>query len=241
MPSFDGGYDHTRLDTYAGVITLPIVSGASGWEASIDGTHWIPAYGGYNSTVPVGTPGYDLSSPPVATPMRYWGDSGYVGIPDGTTGPLTAYFRYSFSLDIDEARLLHDPLPRAWIAADDWMKLSVNGHEMATYTLDEHYHAGDPPRFQPDLVDLPFLNTLNRGDGSFYLGDGTGLNIITIEAHDGDKTGTYERIGEMVFFDAQHVQAVPEPSWWPLLLAGLSVLGMTQSRRRLFSSRLPTA
>lgn len=217
-------------------LSLPILSGSSGWEASLDNSTWIPAFGSYPNpiTTPVVTTDNDVVGDEFrATLMWYWGEGDYAGTPDGKSGPNTVYFRFSFDLE-----MLTGGPAMAWVAADDWMRLTVNGYTVGTYTLDDH----KLPNGQPDPILMEFtefLNTVDMGNGEFFLGDGSGQNFITIEAHDGGAVAK-DRYYEWIFFDAQHIgpgesvsfQSVPEPASLALAVAGLGAIGAIRYRRR---------
>lgn len=211
--------------SYAEYISLPLVSGGFSWEASIDGENWLPAYPEYPNGVTVP---YPETTDGVF--MWYWDPAD--GFPTGGNGANTAYFRTTFMITD-----LHGDDVGAWIAADDWMELSVNGESVATYLLTDEWVNGQPV---PNFVDFTsYLNTR-------YQGDLTGYNTITIQAHDGSLTATYNRGYEWVFFDAYNVNsmpvlsspsglndyaAVPEPTVGGMLLVGfLFVAGLAGKR-----------
>jgi len=203
---------------HAEYLPLPLVSSGFVWEASVDGVNWIPAYPEYPNNVTVPYP-----STTEGVLMWYWDIAN--GNPTGTNGPNVAYFRAEFMLTD-----LHDDSAGAWIAADDWMELSVNGTSVATYYLSDH-QAGSDRQPVPEFVD--FTDQLNTR----YQGDLSGFNTITIEAHDGGENA-YNRVYEWLFFDALNVSStpvlgslsgsngsnshpVPEPSTFMLVAVGL--------------------
>lgn len=198
-----------------------VYSSGPKWEASTDGQNWIPAYAPYPNdfTVPVDTLGQL---------MWYWDRA---GTPSGSDGENSARFRIS--------RLKVAPLSQinndgAWIAADDWMELFVNGHSAATYLLDQHQRADG----QPMPMWVNFAQWLNRGDQDD--------NVFEIHAHDGfaptgASDGAQDRVFEWVFFDmfseptrdpASFFAAVPTPSVPALLVAALVAAGLARARRQ---------
>lgn len=200
-------------------VPLPILSGSSGWEASLDNSTWIPAYGSYPN--PISRPVVITDNPDPARPtlMWYWGDGEYTGIPDGQHGPSTVYFRYKFFLGEDYELLLRSGERfGAFMAADDYMDVSVNGESLGWYDLG----VSQLPNGQPDVTFKYFHHFLNPGE-----------NIITIIAQ--DTRSHYE----WVFFDAQHIgsgdrvsfQSVTEPASLALIVAGLGLIRTLRYRR----------
>ena len=212
--------------TRAEYISLPLVSGGFSWEASVDGENWLPAYPEYPNNV---TTPYPETTDGVF--MWYWDAED--GFPTGRNGENTVYFRSTFMISD-----LHGYDAGAWIAADDWMEMSVNGESVATYLLTDEWVDGQPV---PSFVDFTsYLNTR-------YQGDLTGYNTITIQAHDGS-LAAYNRGYEWVFFDAynvnsvpvldspsglNHPTAVPEPAVGGMLLGGMVGLCLTYDKKRL--------
>lgn len=214
---------------------LPVISGSSGWEASIDRITWTPARGSYpNPAVPV------RGSIPMPESLMWYEGAGNT---DGRSGPDSVYFRYTLPYILESDELvgpdhIYPWTARTWVAADDWMHLTVNGHSVVTYALDEHKLSNGRPI--PLLVQLtPFLNTHGKTwDGKAPLGDGTGINTFVIEAHDGGAL-PYDRGHEFVFFDAQHtedylyqISFIPEPKTYTMLLGGFTLV-VLMARRRL--------
>jgi hypothetical protein len=205
---------------------LDIVSGSgnadgSGWQASTDGINWIPAYAPYPN--PITTPNPNLNGgiiPDIGTTnaqlMWYAAPN---TTPDGMSGPDTVYFKYEF--DLQTSTFAGGGQTYAWVAADDWMKLKVNGHEVGTYLLDDHKDS----RGQPIPVAMNFDQYLN----DILAGDPTDHNIIEIEAHDGG-VNAVNRVYEWVFFDAQinpisQPVFLTEPAPVMLLMIGLIYFG----------------
>lgn len=225
-------------------MSLPVLSGSSGWEASLDGVHWqsTAAYGNYPNPITRPSVIYNGTGPdPLperASLMWYWGAGPYTGVPTGANGPTKAYFRYRF----DVPELTGGPAI-ARFAADDDMILKFNGHQVGSYHLDDHKVNGQPVLVDtPDLT--PFLNTFDPfivPSGAF-IGDGTIHNEFVIEASD---LGLYE----YVFLDAEHFSnsytvalvAVPEPGTLLLLFTGLVLLVLAVERRRFDPGSSSTA
>lgn len=218
-------YAHRNLD---------IVSGATGngsdlgWEASLDETNWFPISAPYPN--PITAPNLNLNGVSIpdagssnAKLMWYLPPGGTA---DGMSGPTKVFFRYVF--DLNSATLLGGGITNAWIAADDWMSVKVNGNEVGTYLLDDH----KLPNGQPEPILINFTEFLN----DILEGDPTSLNTILIEAHDGG-VSPFDRAFEWVFFDAQAnpllgqgptfvtPSAVPEPTALALLIAGFLGFG----------------
>lgn len=238
------------VNTYAHG-TLDIVSGKD-WKAStsnandsngrswtdvdyVEGPSWTQAFSPYPNGFAIPRPNQNGSPthPDQGTTnaqLMWYSDK---ESPTGWNGPTTAYFRYSF--DFNE-RVLGPGAPfLAWVGADDWMTLYVNGSKVtlddsnATYILEKHQ---DPLTNLPDFVLVDFDNLLNK----------SGQNVLAIEAHDGDYPNSGEREYEWVFFDAQLdtpefnfntplMQVIPEPQIYAMLLAGLALVGWLVKRR----------
>jgi hypothetical protein len=192
------------------------VSGPN-WEASVDGTNWTQAYAPYPN---------DITTPrdTLASLMWYWNDA---TAPTGTDGPNAAQFRI-------QSNNFNAPAPTgAWIAADDWMELFVNGHLVASYALAEHTSMGQPV---PVYVDFSaYVNDVgDNGDPP--------LNTFEIRAHDGTRDSATDRRNEWVFFDPNTLTSpptrdpasffIPTAPTWALLLAGLMALRQVRARRR---------
>lgn len=193
----------------------------SGWQASADKLNWTPAYAPYSN--PITTPDPNLNGGPIpdvgTTNAQLMWYAAPNTIPDGASGPDTVYFKYEF--DLQTSTILGGGITGAWVAADDWMKLTVNGHEVGTYLLTDH----QDDRGQPIPVFMAFDQYLN----DILAGDPTDHNIIEIEAHDGG-VNAYNRLYEWAFFDAQinpisQPRFLTEPAPVMLLVIGLAYFG----------------
>jgi len=212
---------------------LDIVSGpgsadGSGWQVSKDRINWTPAFAPYPN--PITRPNPNLNGGPfpdegTTNAQLMW----YVEpntVPDGKSGPNTVYLRYEFDLGL--STLLGGGVTGAWVAADDWMRLTVNGSEVGTYLLDEHMD----DRGQPIPVFMDFTQYLN----DILAGSPTDYNLIEIEAHDGGATA-FNRAYEWAFFDAQYIPTsqpkfLPEPAPVLLLVIGLIYFCFSRYRGR---------
>lgn len=233
---------------------LNIISGGQ-WEASLNGIDgWIPAFAPYPNSFTVPNPNPSGTANGINEPapgttnaqlMWYWGAGAYTGVPTGRDGPTHAYFRYIFDFASTSIPACPQPGPvgapivpcgspiGAWVAADDWMQLTVNGTVVGSpYILDDHMVNG-----QPQPVGMDFGSLLVQG-----------TNTILIEAKDGcfsascGNTGEGDRLFEYVFFDAQltggtprpsfvsPAAAAPEPVSLALFIGGLGAMVITRRR-----------
>jgi hypothetical protein len=170
----------------------------SGWNTTgYDDSYWHNARSGYpNPNKPT-----DVISG--TTAEFIWHDPD--GNSNGKQGPIQAFFRYSFNLDIAA-----DSLPfigQAIIDVDDDFDFYVNGH----LVLENH-----------DGGASQSVTTFTN-----YLTDG--LNVIAIQAVDGQWGNPYDRLYEHVLFDGV-IRTVPEPTTAVLMLLGL--LGVVSARTR---------
>ncbi|MCB1949414.1 MAG: hypothetical protein H6940_12230 [Burkholderiales bacterium] len=210
---------------------LDIVSGAgnadgSGWQVSTDQISWIPAFAPYPNSITQPNP--NLNGTPIpdggTTNAQLMWFAGPGTNPDGMSGPDTVYFRYEF--DLAAKTLMGGGVTGAWVAADDWMRLTVNGFEVGTYLLDDHMD----DRGQPMPVFMDFTQYLN----DILAGSPTDHNIIEIEAHDGGLTA-FNRAYEWAFFDAQFIPTsqpkfLSEPAPALLVIIGLIYFGRSWGR-----------
>jgi hypothetical protein len=117
----------------------------------------------------------------------------------------------------------------AWLAADDFEELFVNGTSVGTYSLDAHK---DPVTGFPVPVFVDFTSELH-----------TGVNALELRACDGiSLSNCFDRGFEAAFFDAEHGPTqqpvfisgpapIPEPSSLSLLsIAALATLTLIRKR-----------
>ena len=209
--------------TGAAASTSPLAGAYSGvgWETSLTGnSNWVPVLSPYpNLFTSVVVTGLDGN--PIA-PIEPRGSLMWHPDVNGLA-PSEAYFRLTFKPNL--------VLPlrfAAWLAADDWMSLSINSVEVTTYLLDDHQ---DPATLQPipQYVDLSnYIPRLFDGRGNPL---GLGETTILIHARDGGASGAFERGEQWVFFDAYNVfpntvafaapTHLPEPESLALVVSGL--------------------
>ncbi len=229
-------------------LILDIASGP-GWEASVDGINWFPAYAPYPNPFTEPTPNLNLDPTKIDPRVPDAGTSNAKLMwfappgttPDGRSGPTKVFFKYEF--DMSSATIFGDPqgVASALIAADDWMSVKLNGHEVGTYLLDDHKLSNGQP--EPIAINLSnFLKTLSLNPDD---PPGTDHNVILIEAHDGG-VAAGERGYEWVFFDAQYDSpnpaspvtfrtpgaAIPAPATALLMVSGLPLVVRSWNRRR---------
>lgn len=226
---------------------LDLLSGA-GWEASVDEQTWRPAYAPYPNprTQPIRPSSFPIEpGASNANLMWFWDGAGQ---PDGSSGPDHAWFRTHFN---HSNVLQYGSGFGAWIAADDWMQLRVNGQLMTYknpdgsvkdyYALVEHQ---DPLTGQPVPVKVSIESALNwinigivGGPDEWILGD----NLIEIEARD---NAAFPGDFEWVFFDAQTPAfanatpprfAAPEPP--SMVTVALAMIAATLGSRRAANRR----
>lgn len=224
---------------------LDIASGP-GWDASVDGINWFPAYASYPNPFTEPTPNLNLDPTKIDPRVPDDGTSNAKLMwfappgttPDGRSGPTKVFFKYEF--DMSSATIFGDPFgisqTSALIAADDWMSVKLNGHEVGTYLLDDHKLPNRQPK--PIAISLTdFLNTFPTA--------ATDHNVILIEAHDGG-VAAGDADYEWVFFDAQYQSAsaaspvtfrtpgaaIPAPATALLMVSGLPLVVRSWNRRR---------
>jgi hypothetical protein len=211
----------------AAFVPLNVVSGTA-WLASCQGgdpgtegscsSTAIPAYAPYPNEITRLDPSttnaelmwyWDLTDPGNPTPL-----------PTGANGPHGP-IDFSTSFNLASAPNPGD-LYGAWIAADDFMSLNVNGSLAGSYVLDQHKDAQDQP--VPVFVDFTFL--LHAG-----------TNDISILACDGVPGSCHDRAFEWAFIDAERgpeqapaFVAIPEPST-VRLLGAIALITMVLRRR----------
>lgn len=179
------------------------LSSAGRWEASLNGTDWVPAVAVSN---PVSTP--------VVVTNRYDDQGHVIGLAysqDANLGsfmwhpdvngqrPLSVLFRLVFTIDG-----LGSDFISIWFGADDYATITLNGHALDSYLLDANQDATG----QPVLHHLG----LGRNEGLTTRddpwGDGIGRNVLMIAANDGDANRVYERGYSWVFVDGYNVAEV---------------------------------
>lgn len=175
---------------------LEIWSGA-GWQSSSDMVNWFPAYSPYPN--PITAPDYSTTRGQL---MWHWPNA---SAPDGASGDSHVWFRYIFDL-LDSGDYSSY---RAWIAADDWMQVKVNGVPVGTYDLVRNMRGNQAV---PKLIAFDVK--------------ANGPNEILIEARD-------KQVYEWVFFDADvdprqippllgpNAVSIPEPSAFGLVAVAL--------------------
>jgi hypothetical protein len=133
---------------------------------------------------------------PDTSAQHIWHDP--AGISNGGSGPVEAFFRFTFDLDIQL-----DSLPlvgQALISVDDDYDLFVNG-----ILIFQNHDGGFA-----DVVDfIDFTSSLRNGS-----------NVIAIHAVDGGWSRPRDRTYERVLFDGL-VTTVPAPNILSLLFLGL--------------------
>lgn len=211
-------------------VNMTIVSGSS-WRSAdavptdwasrtFDDSAWSAAYAPYPN--PVTRPS-DIAAGTAAELMWHWTSP---SAPTGSNGPLSAWFRYSFNLN-----LAPDSLPligQALIIADDNFEFFVNG---------QRYEFGVPTELA--------LNQRSNGQPRPLLADFTsmlvnGTNVLAIHAADGGSlSAPTEKVYEYVYFDGgvRTVGVIPEPSQMAMLLAGLVGLLWTSARGKARTAR----
>jgi len=187
------------IQSGSGWVTTTTPGSGSGWtDTGYDDSAWINAYAPYPN---IYTPGAITLVGTSAEYMWHWDST---SIPNGTTGPYDAYFRYDFNLSLSM-----DSLPlvgQGFVAADDNFDFYVNGNLV--------------------LSSNPSINDINPAhfvDFSSFLQNGD--NVLALVAQ--DTVGAYE----WAFFDGIiRTTNVPEPG--SLALFGLGVLGMFANRKK---------
>lgn len=163
---------------------IELLSGAghadgSGWQSSVDGVNWIPAYAPYPN--PLTMPNPRLNSLGVhGDLMWHWAGP---GLPGSGSPPNAARFRYM--LDIPPGGLSQ---LIALVAADDELTLTVNGQVIGHYLLTQHQQ----PNSQPIVVPMDLTPALHEG-----------VNEIRIDA--ADVLG----VNHWLFFDPYNINASP--------------------------------
>lgn len=202
----------------------PFASGDRAWEARKGGSPWIPAFAPYPNPI---------TKPPSLSPAELMWLWDKTDTPTGANGPNEATFRVT--LDLAGSFLSHYSfaLPvGAWVAADDWLELVINGKSKGTYLLDDHKRSDG----QPEPIFIPF----DTSDWLYDASDPTKRirNEILINARDGDGTTAYDRQFEWVYFESRGGTAgdtplfeAPEPA--ALSILALACLALAALRRQV--------
>jgi len=171
-----------------------------------DDSGWRNAYEGY-ATHPDITLFPELA---IAATIWDWPDS---GVPDGSSGPVQAYFRQIVTLDGDVVSALFSNY------VDDNMILYING-SIAKSNI--------APTITPQSKDIISTALFNVGD-----------NIIAIYAWDGYPWGPGNRGGEsltaLLSIETDAASPVPEPGTMILLSIGLVGLAVI-NRKKYFKN-----
>jgi hypothetical protein len=207
--------------SFADPINLDIVSSENwrssdtptkGWETlSFDDSGWSFARSPYPG------PTDPTALIPGTSAQFIWHDP--AGTSNGGTGPIEAFFRFTFDLEIQP-----DSLPlvgQALINVDDDYNLFINGN----LVFQNHDNGFS------DLVDFVDFTSFLRN----------GPNVIAIHAVDGGWSYPKDRINERVLFDGQ-IRTVPALGAFSMILIGfLGLVGLRSRGSESFkrTTRLP--